>query len=179
LPGCELFRKEENNISNIATGILGLSYIAIPLCLANYVVFTNGIYNSFPLILLFILIWTNDTGAYLVGMSIGKHKLFPRISPKKSWEGLFGGIILTIIVSLIFVVIRQDISVFNGIFIGILVSVSSVFGDFTESMFKRSFNIKDSGRIIPGHGGLLDRFDSMLFAIPIYLCYIKISGIGI
>jgi len=179
LPGCELFRKKENNISNIATGILGLSYIAIPFCLANYVVFTNGIYNSFPLILLFILIWTNDTGAYLVGMSIGKHKLFPRISPKKSWEGLFGGIILTIIVSLIFVVIRQDLSVFNGILLGILVSVSSVFGDFTESMFKRSFNIKDSGRIIPGHGGLLDRFDSMLFAIPIYLCYIKLSGIGI
>jgi len=179
LPGCELFRKKENNISNIATGFLGLSYIAIPFCLANYVVFTNGIYNSFPLILLFILIWTNDTGAYLVGMSIGKHKLFPRISPKKSWEGLFGGIILTIIVSLIFVVIRQDLSVFNGILLGILVSVSSVFGDFTESMFKRSFNIKDSGRIIPGHGGLLDRFDSMLFAIPIYLCFIKLSGIGI
>ena len=179
IPGCELYRKRENNIANIATGILGISYIVIPLCLANYVVFTNGRYNSFPLILLFILIWTNDTGAYLIGMSMGKHKLFPRISPKKSWEGLFGGIILTIIVSLIFVVIRQDISVFNGIFLGILVSVSSVFGDFTESMFKRSFNIKDSGRIIPGHGGLLDRFDSMLFAIPIYLCYIKLFGIGI
>ena len=179
LPVYELFRKKGNNISNIATGILGLSYIATPFCLSNYVVFINGTYNSFPLILLFILIWTNDTGAYLVGMSMGKHKLFPRISPKKSWEGLIGGIILTILVSLIFVFIKQNISVFNGVLLGILVSVSSVFGDFTESMFKRSFNIKDSGKLIPGHGGFLDRFDSMLFAVPIYLCYIKLFGIGI
>jgi len=178
-PGYELFRKSENNIANIATGILGLSYIAIPFCLSNYIVFKNGIYNSFPMIFLFILIWTNDTGAYMVGMSIGKHKLFPRISPKKSWEGLFGGIILTIIVSTIFVIIKQNISVFNGIITGIIVSISSVFGDFAESMLKRSFNIKDSGRIIPGHGGFLDRFDSLLFAVPIYLCYIKLSGIGI
>ena len=179
LTGCELYRKKENNISNIATGILGISYIVIPFCLTNYIVFTNGIYYSFPLIFLFVLIWTNDTGAYLVGMSMGKHKLFPRISPKKSWEGLFGGIILTIIISLIFVFIKKDISVFNGILLGILVSVSSVFGDFTESMFKRSFNIKDSGNFIPGHGGFLDRFDSMLFSVPIYLCYIKLSGIEI
>ena len=179
LPGYELFRKGENNISNIATGILGLIYIAIPLCLTNYIVFKNGIYNSFPLILLFILIWTNDTGAYIVGMKLGKHKLFPRISPKKSWEGLLGGIILTILVALIFVPLRQDISVFNGIITGIIVSVSSVFGDFTESMLKRSFNIKDSGQIIPGHGGFLDRFDSLLFAVPVYLCYLKLYGIGI
>lgn len=178
-PGYELFRKNENNIENIATSILGLSYIAVPFCLSNYIVFKNGIYNSFPMIFLFILIWTNDTGAYIVGMSIGKHKLFPRISPKKSWEGLFGGIILTIIVSLIIVVPKQNISVFNGIIIGVIVSASSVFGDFAESMLKRSFNIKDSGSIIPGHGGFLDRFDSLLFAIPIYICYINISGIGI
>jgi len=179
IPGCELFRKKENKISNIAIGILGLNYIAIPFCLANYVVLTNGIYNSFPLILLFILIWTNDTGAYIVGMNFGKHKLFPQISPKKSWEGLFGGIILTILVSLIFVYLRQDISIFIGITTGLLVSISSVFGDFTESMLKRSFNIKDSGQIIPGHGGFLDRFDSMLFAIPVYLFYLKLSGLGI
>ena len=179
IPGYELFRKSENNISNIATSILGISYIVIPFCLSNYIVFKEGIYNSFPLILLFILIWTNDNGAYIAGMSIGKHKLFPRISPKKSWEGLFGGIILTIIVSLVIMVPKQNVSVINCIILGIIVSVSSVFGDFAESMLKRNFKIKDSGRIIPGHGGFLDRFDSLLFAVPVYLCYIKLSGIGI
>ncbi len=123
---------------------------------------------------LFFLIWSNDTGAYLVGVSFGKHKLFPRISPKKSWEGSIGGAITAIGVAYLISIYFTEISLISWIAIALVSVVSGSLGDLVESMFKRSINIKDSGRILPGHGGLLDRFDAAILALPFVYTYIKL-----
>ena len=116
---------------------------------------------------MFILVWLSDVGGYIIGVNFGKHKLFERISPKKTWEGVVGSLLLCIIGSF---VLHQFIPIMNmnlWLVLAIIVCVSSVIGDLIESMLKRSANIKDSGNILPGHGGILDRFDSVLFVIPI------------
>jgi phosphatidate cytidylyltransferase len=173
----ELYRKKIQPIENIALTIFSIVYMAIPLAFVNFLVFPeifSHVYSPKLLIALFILIWTNDSGAYLVGVSIGKHRLFERISPKKSWEGAIGGTITAIFAAIIISGYIPEIQLTHWIAISILTVVSSVFGDLTESMFKRYFQIKDSGQIFPGHGGILDRFDSILFAVPVIALYLKI-----
>jgi phosphatidate cytidylyltransferase len=144
--------------------------------MANFLVFHeisgNNLYSPKLLVALFALIWTYDSGAYLVGVSIGKHRLFERISPKKSWEGAIGGTFTAILVSWLISRYIPEIQWTHWIIISILTVVSSTFGDLTESMFKRYFGIKDSGTILPGHGGILDRFDSLFFAVPVVVTYI-------
>ncbi|MDP3913153.1 MAG: phosphatidate cytidylyltransferase [Bacteroidota bacterium] len=174
----ELFRKKEKPAENIAVSIFSILYIAIPLSLINFLVFPGQLYeNDYApklLIAIFALIWTYDSGAYLFGVSMGKHRLFERISPKKSWEGAIGGTLTALVAAFAISIFIPEIQLIHWTAISILTVISSTFGDLTESMLKRYFGIKDSGSILPGHGGVLDRFDSLLFAIPVIVVYLKI-----
>lgn len=124
------------------------------------------------LLVVIAFIWINDTFAYLIGSMFGKHKLFERISPKKTWEGSFGGLAFTILAAYILTLIANWIELPSAMMIAILVVVFGGFGDLIESMFKRQANVKDSGKILPGHGGILDRFDATFFAIPFVFIYL-------
>lgn len=174
----ELYRKKEKPLENIAVAIFSLIYIAVPLSLINFLVFPGIIegnpYTPKLIIALFALIWIYDSGAYLFGVSIGKHRLFERISPKKSWEGAIGGTLTALAASYFIPNFIPEINHIHWMVISLLIVVSSTFGDLTESMFKRHFGIKDSGHILPGHGGVLDRFDSLFFAAPMMVMYLKI-----
>ena len=153
----EMYRKSKKPVENIAVTILSILYLALPLSLVSFLVFPEVLsgneYNPKLLIALFVLIWIYDSGAYLVGVSIGKHRLFERISPKKSWEGAIGGTIIAIAAGYLISGFIPEIKPVHWIAISILIVVSSTFGDLTESLFKRYFEIKDSGNVLPGHGG--------------------------
>ncbi len=174
----ELYQNDKSPVQSIANTFLGVLYIAVPLSTLNYLVFyplPGYSYNFTILIGMFLLIWSNDTFAYLTGRLLGKHLLFERISPKKTWEGFFGGLLFTLGISLIIsnrllIVSRTDWLVIGGI-----VSIAGTFGDLTESMFKRSFGLKDSGSVLPGHGGILDRIDSLLFAAPLVAAFLLLK----
>jgi len=174
----ELYRAHQRPFQNIAFTLIGVLYISLPFSLLNFFVL-NGTsfrlsYSPDILLGFFFLIWANDTGAYLFGMSIGKHKLFPRVSPKKSWEGFFGGLVVTAIVAWIISMFFYDISLMHWMTIGFITAIMGVFGDLVESMFKRSLGVKDSGKFLPGHGGLLDRFDAILLSIPVVYAYLEV-----
>lgn len=179
----ELYIDRENNILNWAFSFMSQLYIAMPFAAFNVLCFINtpaGVtYYYWYALSVFFFIWSSDTGAYLVGCMIGKHRLFPRISPKKSWEGSIGGGVLAIIVSQIlasFVPFAENIdSTMSRILwagMAIVIVFFGTWGDLVESLIKRKIGIKDSGNILPGHGGMLDRFDSSLLAIPAAVIYI-------
>ncbi len=173
----ELFRNHQKPMHNIAFTLMGLVYVAFPFALLNYFALSYSSYRigfqTHLLLGFFILAWANDTGAYAFGMSIGRNRLFPRISPKKSWEGLIGGVFTTILTSWILSLFFLDVSLTHWIAIGIIITIMGVFGDLVESMFKRSLGLKDSGKFLPGHGGLLDRFDAVLLSVPIVFVYLE------
>jgi phosphatidate cytidylyltransferase len=135
---------------------------------------THIVYNPTFLMAFFIIIWVYDSVAYLAGVKFGRHKLFHSVSPKKSWEGFIGGIIFTPLTAFIMFKIFGQISLTNWIIYSLIVVIFATFGDLVESLFKRSINIKDSGKILPGHGGLLDRFDSTLLAAPMAYLYLEL-----
>ncbi len=170
IPIYELFRKKSKVLGNIALTVFGLFYVAIPFSLFNFLVYPSfpekGAYDPSLLIILFIIIWTCDSGAYLFGVKFGRHRLFERVSPKKSWEGFFGGMIVAIISSAILSVVFTQYSFYFLALMATLTVITGTLGDLVESMFKRQIGIKDSGRFMPGHGGLLDRFDSIIMAVP-------------
>ncbi len=171
----ELYLHEKDAFNHLCHSLTAQVYIALPLGLLNII---NTI--SAPIVLMmFILIWLNDTGAFLVGSTFGRHRLFERISPKKSWEGFWGGMAFCIAASAAVCVINLSItadimSIGYWIGYGVLVSAFATWGDLVESMIKRTIGVKDSGNILPGHGGILDRIDSLLFVIPITFIYIVI-----
>ena len=168
---------EKSPITSWAYSILGQIYVVLPLALlgvwgykSDYQLFMN---TEYLLMALFVFVWTNDTGAYIVGCTLGKHRLFERISPKKSWEGFFGGLAFCIILaSLANYIIPGMLSTAQWIGMGILISIFSTWGDLCESLLKRTAGVKDSGKILPGHGGILDRFDSELIASPVIFIYL-------
>lgn len=162
----ELFGNNPHPLYNISLKLMGIIYIGLPFALFNLLVFKNGVYDYRPLLALFLLIWVNDTGAYLFGITLGKHKLMERISPKKTVEGFVGGVACTIAAAGV-LHLFTDASVWFCLLCGAIASVLGTVGDLVESMFKRSVNMKDSGSILPGHGGLLDRFDAVLFVTPL------------
>jgi len=174
----ELYRKKAKPLENMAATIFSVTYLAMPLALIHFLVFPEILPgNNFSpkiLIALFSLIWIYDSGAYLVGVSIGKHRLFERISPLKSWEGAIGGTLIAIGAGYFISGYIPEIKMIHWIAISVLTVVSSTFGDLSESMLKRYFGIKDSGNILPGHGGVLDRFDSLFFAAPVVVTYLKL-----
>ena len=173
----ELFRKKSNALKNGAITLLGLIYVALPFSLMNFIVFAQTSGNSYyPWILVGILliIWIYDSMAYVSGSLLGKHKIAAKISPAKSWEGLIGGTIFAVIMGIVNAVLFQEIDMFNWIVIALITVIFGTIGDFFESKLKREIGIKDSGSILPGHGGLLDRFDSLLFAIPIIFVWLSL-----
>lgn len=168
----ELFKNKDNPILNIAITFLGLIYVSFPLMLLNDIVYLKGEFNGSILLGIFILIWASDTGAYVFGVSLGKHKLFKRISPKKTWEGFFGGVLISQLAAFLLSKYLVNLDYFHWIILAVIIVVFGTIGDLVESMFKRSVGVKDSGNILPGHGGILDRFDSLLFTIPIIYTYL-------
>ena len=170
---CELYRKRVHAFQNLAFSIYVLFYFTLPFTLLCYFPYmTSGEWQPKIIFFPFILVWINDTFAYLFGSKFGKHKLFPRISPKKSWEGAIGGGVTTIVVGLLLSPYIDGINYIDAAAISAIVVVFGSFGDLIESMFKRCMEIKDSGKIMPGHGGVLDRLDSILFAIPVIFVYL-------
>ena len=165
----ELYTRKTNPIHNWAYFILGQVFIALPFSLLNFILFIDN-YQPIILLAVFVTIWVNDTGAYLVGVTLGRHRLFERISPKKSWEGFLGGAVFAALSGYVFSLFIPQINLINWLIFSEIIVVFGTFGDLTESLLKRTLDVKDSGNVIPGHGGLLDRFDSMLLAAPaIYL----------
>ena len=174
----ELFSKHSNPIANLGTIMLSQMYVVLPLSLINVLAFTpfecyhsEAPYYAITLAI-YIFIWVNDTGAYLSGITLGRHKMFPRISPKKSWEGAIGGALATIASAFIVAHFYTFMELWQWVGMALVVVLAGTFGDLTESMVKRHLDIKDSGHILPGHGGFLDRLDSMLFAIPAVVAYL-------
>ncbi len=169
---CELYREKEKPFQNIAFTILGVIYVAVPLSLLNYILTCKGNYSPQILYGFFFILWSNDTGAYITGSLIGKHKLFPRVSPGKSWEGSIGGAIISYLVAFLISQWFTIVSLKDWMVIATILVVIGTLGDLVESLYKRSINVKDSGTILPGHGGILDRFDSLLMATPFVFTYL-------
>jgi len=174
----ELYRKKNNPFQNIGYTLLGCIYVAIPFAMLYHLGFYNNntFTNNFSyeiIIGFFIILWANDTGAYLSGKFFGKHKLFERISPKKTWEGSIGGGILAIGLAYLISHYYHNIDTVHWIIVSIIIVVFGGIGDLVESLLKRSLNIKDSGKILPGHGGILDRFDGLLISAPFVYCYLQ------
>lgn len=160
----ELLRKG-SAIKNLSMEFLGIFYIAIPFTLTNYIVFFHDDFNFLFLFGIFSVIWAYDVGAYFVGVSIGKRKIFASISPKKTLEGTIGGIVFGMIIGVAVYYVLNIFELVDWIIMALLISMAAFIGDLVESKIKRSVNVKDSGKIMPGHGGVLDRFDSFLFAV--------------
>lgn len=172
----ELYRKTNTAFANIAYTISGIFYMVFPftfLLLLAYSTDGNN-YNFHIPLAFFFLLWANDTGAYLVGVSIGKHRLFERLSPKKSWEGFFGGVIITAIIAWVISNFYTDFNVLHWIIIGVIISIFATLGDLSESLIKRNADVKDSGSILPGHGGILDRFDGVTLSAPLVYIYVHL-----
>jgi phosphatidate cytidylyltransferase len=171
----EMYRKKEKPLLNVAVTITGLIYIALPLSLLNILNDSRGgtIFGHFAAYLTayFLITWIYDTGAYLVGKNFGRHKFFERISPKKTWEGTVGGFVVAGLASVALYSISDGISLVNMLVLTGLVVVFGSFGDLAESLFKRSLNLKDSGTILPGHGGIMDRFDTLFISAPFVFLY--------
>jgi len=179
----ELFRNKSQPFVNVALTILGLFYVLSPFSFlmgmfpfkrdsADYIVEMHYVYSPFIILGFFFLMWSNDTFAYLVGRAIGKTKLWERISPKKTWEGFVGGLVLTQAIAYVISIYFTELALLHWLMIGVIVSVFGTLGDLVESMFKRSLGVKDSGGILPGHGGILDRFDGVLLASPFVCTYL-------
>ncbi|MCI9608482.1 MAG: phosphatidate cytidylyltransferase [Muribaculaceae bacterium] len=172
---CQLYLPKENAISSISVGFMAQLYVALPLSIASLIYLVSG-----PAIILtmFIMIWLSDTGAFCVGSLIGKRRLFERISPKKSWEGFFGGLVFSVgaglLIHCLFGSWAPGMSVAQICILGAVVSIFATWGDLVESLFKRTAGVKDSGHIMPGHGGILDRIDSLLLVAPAVACFLAI-----
>ncbi len=171
----QLYTREARAIDNLAYSLMGQMYIALPIGLMAFTYF-HGAGGGALLLAMFIMIWLNDTGAFCVGSLIGKHKMFPRVSPKKSWEGLVGGIVFAVCSAFIFKYCfsqsYSELALWQMLLMGAVVGVFATWGDLVESLLKRTLGVKDSGKMIPGHGGILDRIDSLLLVSPALVIYL-------
>ena len=171
----EIFRAKEHPLRNIAATIMGVIYVALPMSLMLFIplLLNGGVWRAEAFLFYLFIVWGNDVFAYLTGVSIGKHRMCERISPKKSWEGFVGGIIGALAMGALGnVVVGGGYPLWLGL--AFIVAISSVLGDLVESMFKREAGIKDSGSILPGHGGMLDRFDALIISVPFAFVYLVI-----
>lgn len=181
----ELYLKKKNPLNNWAYAMMSQIYIALSFAMLNVLAYHSignegelsnyqGQYNPILPLSIFIFTWINDTGAYCTGMLFGKHRLFERISPKKSWEGSIGGGVFSIIAAIVMAHYFPFMPISIWIGLALTVVIFGTLGDLTESLLKRTIGIKDSGNILPGHGGMLDRFDSTLMAVPAAVVYLYI-----
>lgn len=171
----KLYKKSEvKPFTNIGLTFLGIIYVALPFALFSLPAFHTGTY-TYEIVLGIILIqWSSDTGAFFAGIRFGKRKLFERVSPKKSWEGFMGGMMAALAMSWACSEYLGILAPWQWLGIGLIISIVGTYGDLIESLFKRSMEIKDSGTAIPGHGGFLDRFDSLLLSLPFIAAFLKI-----
>ncbi|NMH25183.1 phosphatidate cytidylyltransferase [Flavobacterium solisilvae] len=169
-----LFDKKNKPVDSLSKYAYLIGYIILPFVLITKIPFVENSYNPNIILSIFILIWVNDTFAFLVGKTFGKHKLFEKVSPKKTIEGFVGGFIFSIVAGIILAQFLMLQSYIHWIFIAVLASVFGTLGDLVESKFKRIANVKDSGTIMPGHGGVLDRLDSIIFVAPIVFLFYQI-----
>lgn len=174
VPVLELYKNRPHPFQYIGLRLIGIVYIVIPFALLNLI--SIGPQEFTPLLTLGILftIWSNDVFAYFSGRAFGKHKLFERISPKKTWEGFVGGFAAALACTYIFSTYETSLSTAEWLVTGAIISITGTFGDLVESMFKRSLAIKDSSSILPGHGGFLDRFDALLIAVPFVYAWLSL-----
>lgn len=167
-----LFQKRKLPFNDIGYSLLGIAYACVPFLFFIGLGFIQGTYNLYIPLGFLIMLWANDTGAYLAGRSFGKRKLFERISPNKTWEGFFGGVALALAIALNLAYYFESLAQWEWAVMALLISVFGTLGDLVESMLKRSLEVKDSGNILPGHGGLLDRFDGLLIAAPLVFLFL-------
>lgn len=187
-----LYVKDKTDYGKFSNMYTALLYVAVPISLSNLIIFTKGEYNGILILSFFIIIWASDVGGYVFGMLFGKNgkKLFPSISPKKSWAGFWGGLFLAIVASIVLSYVGlltapdmvtglpvRQVPILHCIGLAIIMDVAGVYGDLFESQWKRHYDIKDSGNIIPGHGGMLDRFDSSLMALPAGAIYLSLFNL--
>ncbi len=172
----ELYRNRPDPFTNIAHGFLGIIYVAVPITLLINMIHPNNQVGYDPLFFVgwLMLILGSDSGAYLAGSAFGKHRLFERISPKKSWEGAAGGLLMSMAFAIGFAQFIDILSVWQWIGLSVVSVVAGIYGDLVESLLKRNVGVKDSGTLLPGHGGVLDRIDSILLATPFAFVYIKL-----
>ncbi len=173
-----LYNEEISLKNELGYCLSSILYITLPLILLNKINLDEGTHHLPIILAAFIIIWTNDTFAYLTGMAFGRHRLFERISPKKSWEGFLGGMIIALGMAWFLFRFISGFSLAGWLILAVLIVISSVFGDLAESLFKRQADLKDSGKIMPGHGGILDRIDSVLFVAPVMYIYIQLLDIS-
>lgn len=183
-----IYDRSEHPEKHYAVDMAAQIYVGIPMALLTMMAYFSEtvVETCMPLLSIFIIIWVNDTGAFIFGSLFGSHKMFPRVSPKKSWEGLWGGLICSVLTG--WVIGASDTSL-SQVYFGdkvvfwcvaaFVISVAATYGDLFESVIKRNLNIKDSGNLIPGHGGILDRIDSLLLVVPAIAVYVAIYAMTI
>ena len=173
---CELWRKSPTPIANIATTFMGIIYVALPMAMVLFIPqLLVGKWSGLAMLAFIGIIWINDIFAYLVGVTLGKHRLCERISPKKSWEGFFGGLIGAVGAAVLFGhLFGGNLLIWGGL--GLVTALAGVAGDLVESLMKREVDVKDSGKMMPGHGGFLDRFDALYLAVPFALFYLIVTS---
>lgn len=169
-----LYRQSAFPFDNISYTFFGVIYATVPFIFFYSLGFLHGDYNFHLPLAFLLMLWANDTGAYLVGMKWGRNKLFERHSPKKTWEGFIGGIFFSVLTGVIIAQYFTEVVFLNWIIVSVMIGLIGTLGDLVESMLKRSFQVKDSGSLLPGHGGVLDRFDGLLLAAPLVYIYLKL-----
>jgi phosphatidate cytidylyltransferase len=169
----ELYARSEHPAQDVALSLMGLVYVAVPFSFLNYLLMPeSGVFLPGQLLGFFVLLWTSDTAAYVFGVSFGKHRLFERISPRKSWEGLAGSFVCSLLMAMLISWYLDFPGLLHWMVVAVLIVSAGVLGDLFESLLKRTAGVKDSGTLLPGHGGFLDRFDSVLFAAPLVYVYV-------
>lgn len=168
----EMYAQSEQPFANIGYTVLGAVYIGVPFALLEFIAFDDKQFFAGTVMGLLIMTWGNDSAAYLFGSRWGRKLLFPRLSPKKTWEGFWGGAVFTLLSAGVLSLFFKGLTPLNWLILAVIVIVFGTFGDLVESMLKRSFHAKDSGDLLPGHGGLLDRFDGFIFLLPFAAAYI-------
>lgn len=169
----QLVKLEASMIANVAVTWFGWIYVILPFALINLLANITGEFSYELPVGFFLILWANDSGAYLIGKYVGRTKLYEKVSPNKTWEGLFGGIVFAFATAYILSQYFISIPWNQWIMISLIISIFGNLGDLFESQLKRTMGVKDSGNIIPGHGGVLDRFDGLLFSLPIVLFYLS------
>lgn len=176
----ETFSQKPGILANSAITFTGFVYVAIPFSLLNFMVFPeypfSTAFNSRILLGVLLIVWTYDSMAYLIGSRLGKNKIYEKISPNKTWEGFLGGAVFALCAGFLCHLVFKQISLTDWIVIALIVIIFGTLGDLFESIIKRRLNVKDSGTMLPGHGGLLDRFDSLLFVIPVVFVWLSLTG---
>jgi len=171
----KLYKKfERKPFTNIAYTFLGIFYVAMPYALLNIAAFESGTYNFEIIFGCLFILWASDTGAYIAGTLFGRRKLFERISPKKSWEGAVGGAVLAFAFAFMMQMYFTVLAPWQWYCVAAIIIVGGIYGDLIESLLKRSIEIKDSGSMLPGHGGFLDRFDGLLISAPFIVAFLEI-----